>query len=479
MKNDLNVTIKSIKYSRVIIIIVVTIFSIYAAYACYTSSTLYSSYESLYILPLVHGLFSVIFIIICFKGDFYLDIPVLVIYFAFFFRNVITPLAMANGQSISMIGYPTSSGARMAIILLLYETFMVLLTIAILKRKRRIKFTQHITRIRVFHPSNEKFVVMLIIFVSISLLSLLLLPELRSQYYSLFTKDITHLVQNEISYTSGLKRMLGSAGELVIEATRLILCTLIFCKIREKNGSSLSFCVCLIIIGLQLFFMTDSNAYLLILVLTLFLVLSKLFPKYGQKALIGLVAAGIGFVAVLWINRFALDHYGTSISIFLQAYFPGVANCAGILKLFPRTGWEAFSQFFIDMYATVPFRSTLFGYSGGLVDVCTRWNIANGVTGQILPTIAESYYYFGAILSPILSCIITAISIKSFEKAQDEVNPLKYAVLVFVSLYAAASICMYDWYIFCNGITNRVLFMIILAWLSNYSVKDIINRGGL
>ena len=463
--------IVSIKYPKALFAAVVIVFSFITFLVCVNNPNFSYYYTTLYLLPLFHCFISMLFFCFLFKGDFYTDLPVLIIYIALTVRNVLTPFAMVFDGYTSILGIPSNSSAHKAILVMIYETFSVLAIIIIYKKMCHLNSRKN----KVKKRFKSKFIFGSVIFsaILISMVSFVILPELRSQYYSIFTSDITHLAKESYSYSSGIKRMFASASELIIEATRLTVCTIIIVRLRKRGERRLNYTLCLILILFQFLFMTDSNAYIIMLALTLFIVTCRLFPSYSKKTFRRLVIVIFVFGILLYKNRFALDHYGSSMSKFLQAYFPGVANFCGVEQLLPRSIGTSLNQIFIDLYAAVPFRSTLFGYSGGLIDLPTLWNKANGVSGQIMPTVAQSYYYFGSFFSPLLSCIITLISLKAFNKAKHTDNPIMFGALIFLSIYGAISVVMYDFYIFSKGFTNRILFMMLFAYFSDYSIRKI------
>ena len=138
-----------------------------------------------------------------------------------------------------------------------------------------------------------------------------------------------------------------------------------------------------------------------------------------------------------------------------------------------RSFADAIKQLFIDLYAAVPFRSTLFGYSGGLVDLSTLWNGANGVSGQILPNVAQSYYYLGAFFAPLLSVLIIKLNFTCFNKANVTRNPYMYSVLMYMTIYTATTVPMYNFSIFCKALTTRIAFMLLFACFSNERFEKI------
>ena len=131
---------------------------------------------------------------------------------------------------------------------------------------------------------------------------------------------------------------------------------------------------------------------------------------------------------------------------------------------------------YIDFYASVPFRSTLFGYSGDDILTVSLYNMANSSHSQILPTVAESYYYFGIILAPLFSVMLTCISISFEQKAKQQDHYLYYILYTLICFVASLSIVAYDMRIFVTYALNKFLFMWIFIRLSKgvklYIIKD-------
>lgn len=447
---------------RFIYMIVLAVVSLTATIICAVNSySLPASFDNLVYLPLGNTFATLIFVAALVRGNFYLDMPVFVISTLFTMRNAVTPMVMSVTTCASRLGiYPDSGMVNIGITVFLYETVAVYFFLFLIRNKPSNMRKWFVPSWRV--PEGT-FAIVLTSGVLASILCFVLLPELRTQYYTIFTNDITHLIQQTTNYGGGIKRALSTSANMIIEATRLTLSSFLIFKLRAYKECWYTYLACVSVILIQFFFMNDSNAYVIMIAFSLYMLVYKLFPRYGKVTLRYLVLIVITFFVLIYINRFSQDIYGQSASVFLQAYLPGLNNFATIEPLLDRSIWDAFSQIFIDLYGGVPFRSTLLGYQGGLDVLPTLWQKSADLLGQIMPNVAQSYYYFGPFLCPILSIVLCYIGVISFKKANMTLNPCLYTAFIYLCLYTCVSITMYDFYIFFKMFLSRFLFMYIFS----------------
>jgi len=461
---------------RFIYMIVLAAISLAATIVCGVNSySLPASFENLVYLPFGNTFATLLFVAALVRGNFYLDMPIFVLTTLFTVRNAITPMVMSVTTCASRIGiYPDSGMVDLGIALFLYETVAVYFFLFLIRNK-----SLNIKKMFVptWHAPEGTFAIVLTSGVAISVLCFVLLPELRTQYYTIFTNDITHVIQQSVVYSGGIKRALSTSASMIIEATRLTLSSVLIFKLRKYKESWYTYLACVSIILIQFFFMNDSNAYVIMIAFSLYLLVYKLFPKYGKATMSYLVFIVVAFFVLIYINRFSQDIYGQSLSVFLQAYLPGLNNFATIEPLMDRGVGDAVRQFFIDLYGAVPFKSTLLGYQGGMDVLPIIWQKSTNLLGQIMPNIAQSYYYFGPVLCPILSIVLCYIGVISFKKANVTTNPCMYTIFIYLSLYTCVSITMYDFYIFFKMFLTRFLFMYIFSYFCKEQMPlDISNR---
>ncbi len=441
--------------------------SVAATIICLDDNSRPAGYEKLYLLPLSATLCFMFFCFYLIKDKITNNIPNILLIVFTTLRNVITPITMVIDSYESSLGIPNAENVQKAILLVFYETIAIYAFLFLynnIKSGRKIKITTNIGE------SKQIFNLLFYGMVGASILALLLVPQLRSQYYTIFTNDITHIVQEEATYSVGtVLRILATLGEVCLGAVRIVLPTFVIYKIACKGQTAVNLILALCMVLVQCLFMNDSNAYILMVMISQFLLVYKLFPKYKRAIVVGLTVFSILFLVLLYINRFMMDHYATSLSLFLQSYLPGVANTAGIFNVIPE---HNFFQIFEDIFVAIPFKST-FGYSGWAQSINAIWQEANNCMGQIMPTIAGSYYYFGFWLAPILSCFFVYVANRLNKKMKNEGNVMLYAVQVYLMMYSVATPFVYNGCIYFQCILQRVIFMYIVAKFAPFKFSDI------
>lgn len=454
--------------SKWILYIVLEVLSVIIFFDLVGNREILDSYKYIYLLPLSFFVVNTIFWEKITNGSFAKKLPIYIIVFLIFLRNVVTPYIMLEDSFVSSLGIPSYNNATHAIILISYETVIVYLFLYI---KLRVS-VRKILPLSSFKIKQREAMFRLIFWGSIlvSVLALILVKEFRTQYYTIFTSDITHLISQTANYRSGsLMRVLATGGEILISALRLVLPSILMYKLAWKDTLPRLF-MCFFLIFLQCLFMNDSNAYILMLMMSQLFFVYYLFPNYRKFIIGGVVVVSFGFLALLYINRFALDHYGASWSLLLQSYIPSVANTAGVFEL---NSTHNIGQIFVDIFDAIPFKNFIFGDIENVKSISRIWNSENKTSGQIISTIGQSYYYVGNILSPLLTCLIINFSLNIYKKINTTDNALMLAIYIYLGIYAAATPFVYNGLIFIQCLFQRAVFMVIIAYFSNYSMNEL------
>lgn len=454
---------------KYIFFFVISIISIKSIYMC-AVTTQPSGYEKLFLLPLTFTTGFLIFFNVVFssKEDLTDNIPYILVILLGFVRNVITPMYMITDSYVSSLGWVNPQNVEKAIYLVAYETIAIYVYIVLSRYVRMFNFK---IKPNIKH-STGVFNVIFLCMVVVSGLALILIPAFRTQFYTIFTSDITHIVQEEAEYNVGsILRILATLGEVCIGAIRIILPTYFIYKCALNGQNAKNLILSLFCVFAQCIFMTDSNAYILMLMISQVLLVCRLFPKYYKKIFKILVFLTVGFFVVLYRNRFMQDHYANSTSLFLQSYLPSVSNASGIFNIGVS---NKLSQLFVDIFIAIPFKSS-FGYNGGLISTNLLWQKINDCKGQIMPMVAGSYYYFGFWLSPVMSCFCISIANRLNKKLKCEQNVMLYSVYIYFMIYSAATPFVYNSCIYFQCFLQRVIFMIIPALFSTFKFSDIMH----
>ena len=458
---------KSNIMKHLIIAIVVVVFSVYSIAIIIDDSHKPNGYEMLFLLPLS---FLVCYIMLLWqlvlKKKIIDNIPVTLVLLFMLLRNVVTPIYMVKDSYVSSLGIPSAEYINKSIFLITFETVIMSFFLFYFECKEYQNNEKRYMKME----SLTSYRFILYSMIAICIVSFIAIPQFRSQYYTIFTKDITHLVHEETNYNVGsAMRILATLSEVCIGAVRLIVPSSIIYHLSLNGQSKKNLGLSILCVLSQVLFMNDSNAFILMLMVSQFLFLYRLYPKYQKLIVRGVSIFSLGFIILLYLNRFATDHYGKSFSLFLQSYLPSVANASGIYNMERE---HDMLQIFKDIFVAIPFKSTL-GYRGNVMSTNVLWGVCNQAKGQIMPNVAQSYYYFGSIFSPLLSCVCIYISIKINKKLKTENNVIKYAALQYIMVYAAAVPFVYNTCIFMQCFLQRMIFMLIVAVFAPYRLSDI------
>lgn len=453
---------------KVIIYIALLISSFHAINLCLGDTGRPAGYDKLFLLPLSFFISIALFYFSFFREQLIVDnLPCFLMVVLTFLRNVFTPIEMVTDSYVSSLGIANAQAAELSILLVFYETIIIYLCVFI---SQKIRFKQSLLKVSFVKENVHLFNILLGIMIAIAVISIVLVPALRSHYYSIFTSGFTSTIQDDSSYRGGvLTRVLGTGGDMAIAAVRYVLPCYFFYKLAYRGQTMLHLMVSLVIVLLQCFFMTDSNAYILMLMISQVFFIIKLYPKYQKLILIGLASMVLVLAFAMYFNRFALDHYSKSISLWLQSYIPGIANTAGVMNIKPS---HRILQIFDDIWVAIPFKSFL-GYSGNTMSLAQIWIQTNNCRGQIMSTVGQSYYYFGVLFSPIISCFLIQKSRKCQKKTQSIDNALLSAAYIYLMIYSAVTPFVYNFCIYLQAFLQRTVFIFLIAYFAPYRFSEL------
>ena len=443
------------KKVALLVFVLALLSSIVCNYAGITSG----AYKHLYFLPLITGIIILFIGLLPNKIEGKAPIIICLVYCV---RNIVGPFVLSIDDFQTKFNYLSASDIDNAIFLTIYETLAVAVYIFLFAYRNDYKADEETGNLCY---SNPVYFATLICGFLLSAFALVNSVELRNSFFSIFKTNFYEANNDVQSYGSG--HVLFNGGKVLIDSLRFVIPSTLIIVLKNRLGSNRFIVFISIIIAcLQAQFMTDGNAYILMLVVVQLALVYKLHPQYQKDIKQYILIIGIASVFLITTHRFLQEEsaYRSSFSVFIQSYFGGITDVAGIFKV---TREKTMLHMLTDFYSNVPFRSTLFGYSGDDILIVTIYNQENYCHAQILPTIAESYYYFGAILSPLFSIILVSIGIYYERKANNESHYLYYAFYCLISLVACIGSVAYDMRIFLLYALNKFLFMWIFIKLSD------------
>jgi oligosaccharide repeat unit polymerase len=433
-----------------------------------------SYYNMLFILPLGAAIINIVFISV-FK-NIMKNIVITFTIALYFVRNVVTPLVMYFGNYRGSFVYLTNENVFLAIMLMLYETIIIYITLFIYTNRKTINKKSNMAK-EIKKAPYKRMNIFPIIFAAIiclDIIAYILVPEIREYYSSIFDVKGTvmmgmHSNTEDLVVRGTLKRALFTLFNVTFSFMQVFLSVYALEKIRNKYGQRFrSIIMSMPIIFIQFLFMTSENMYTFIVIFVLCLVLCKLYPNRIKTILILIGVLVLSAISAIMISKSSLisssDQLGwESLSMTLQAYFPGVSNMAGVFNI---QNPSKLSTLFYDFYGMIPFRGTLFGLEGEkLVLVYTKSN-GPGASSNIIPCIGQAYHYLGFILAPIIPASFVVASFKTICKLNKTLRIYRYVTILMVLVFTMLTPILYNFAIFGTRYFATILPMYFISAFS-------------
>lgn len=379
------------------------------------------------------------------------NISKLVIVSLFFVRMVILPflyLENINMQLFEGRGSVETHFSK-ACFLMVYEYFVVQLVLYFYEHKRAGK-KWSFKRIASNIDISKGLVAVLAIYV-------LGIAVFFPQYSENF-KTIFQLIDADFGVASlGVEYNVGSLGRILktlfsmsVQLFRILFPALLMKQMYDRNSESKA-CTWVFVFScvLQFMFLTSTFAEAIVSCLVLVLFYIKLYPERRNKTFLFLGVSTLGMLILYFVVRYFVN---TTVGLYskdngamsyaaqiINAYFAGVDNVAAIFNI--PSGHEK-ESFCAGILGAIPFNSTLFGDRGNKLQY--YYNFYNNSYGQIPPTIGTGYYYFGTILSPVITGMFVILSMRYFKKAENMKVSLRYVATIFCSVVFALGTVMYS-----------------------------------
>lgn len=409
----------------------------------------YPTKNLLFILPLGYFLISLFF-----NSSFmYItdNISKFIIVSLFFVRLVILPFLYSGNIEMQLFEGRNSVDMYFskACLLMVYEYFALQLVLYIYEHKksgRKLGLKPITTNVDI----SKTLVIFLTIYV---LVIAFIFPQYSESFKTIFRLvDADFAVGSaRIEYNIGtIGRILKTLFSMAVQLFRILFPAFIMKQFYDRNRESKG-CNFILVLScvLQFMFLTSTFAEAIVSCLALVLFYIKLYPERRNKTFVFLGSSTLGMLLLYFVVRYFVN---TSVGLYskesgamsyaaqiINAYFTGVDNVAAIFNIPPGHESETFRA---GVLGAIPFNSTLFGNRGNKLQY--YYNIYNSSYGQIPPTIGTGYYYFGAILSPIITCIFVVLSMMYYKKAENMEASLRYVAVIFCSITFALGTVMYS-----------------------------------
>lgn len=393
-------------------------------------------YQYIYILPLFYSFINLVF------GHIYTNInhnfPYFLVISVFYIRNSLAPFFLLLGDFINLFPYNDTTNINKAIALMCYEASFIFVFLRI-QQKNNVRLNKTIQ----YTKSSFRLNIILIILFFLDCIIFSYSSTVRSLYTSIFSTDNVQYITSSSLSTGSIDKILYVLFGFTFNITRLLLPISILVYFRKKVGDNfVIFSTAILLCFLQLFFIGEETLYILILEFVIIKTTIQIAPKQKNKIyLLGLISVSLIFATLFYVKANIItsdsSSFGfTAISIMLQAYFPGITNIAGIFNI------QEFNISYLwnDLAYIIPFKSVFFGSLGDNLNAI--YTLENDARFQILPFIAQSYFYLN-FLSPILSCIAIKIAIHYYKKTVN-CSIWSYSINLLITIYFSVAPVFYN-----------------------------------
>lgn len=447
-------------------------------------------YQLLWLLPLSFTLISVFTINIL--KNIQHNIVVAILWGGYFIRFVLTPLALKIGNYRMFFSF-TVFGDKIqnAIFLMTYEIIIVFLFLSIYlrihihnKTSKKMKF-KNLDNIFINEDNYRNMHFVILLLVVFCLCIYIYIPEIMDSYTWIFSDNlkIANIDYNvdEIAIRGTFKRALGSLFVFVFNIVRYLIPVYLlkFLSTRFRK-SHLRYISSLFICMLPFLAINESNIQPFFGLLFNVIMMIKLYPKEKKKIIkTFLILGGSLVISLLLTKLYLLSNWqntsgAESISLTINAYFPGVGNVAAAYNILRKNKWKTL---FYDFFSTIPFRNSLFpSIAVKEIPLNDLFNNYNYTSGNIIPCISGAQYYLGLLIAPILPMLLSYIALRMKEKAESSNDYWYYFCYMFYSIRVAMIPTLYNHISIVVIIMNQFIPMyLITVFLNQYKCGKLVH----
>lgn len=460
-----------------LIVFLITASSILIGILTIFGSNASSQYPYLFILPFAFAFLNILFINI--YSDFTKNYAIMIIIIVHFIRSVLSILILffADYKSVFIARLIPNMYYNMpkTIILLVFELIAIYLGIYLAKRNKKKENPQTLD----INKKLDYFSIVTFILVLIAILLWVSLPQIRVQYFTIFSKNMGSFSIEEQLSGNGFIRIISTLGIVLIETLKLFIPNYIIVILRKKIGQNkLGILLSLPMIFVQFLFITNTIMLSVVFALVSFFLLIRLYPKNKSTVFVILLCGIVLTTYTIFINKLFSSTGIETIQIvllsdFVQAYFPGFQNLSGVLNI---SNGNRITSFMADIFYAVPFKnsiSTIIGYDEFYNYYSTvLFNKSNGIYSQIIPFIGQMYYYFG-IFAPVFSGFIAYKAVRLGYEVNKDSNIWLYVWRVYVLIILSVSTALYNMSIMLTLLVTPGMFYWVLVNLQSKYNKRI------
>lgn len=442
-----------------------------AFYICFDEGAISEGYRYIFILPLVFGVFSLFSRIKMQLGN---NILITFFYFVLFIKYTLVPVVMTISNNYTAGWVVTTSDQRLiGTIIMIYELTTILVTTELYLHKFKIEATPSIKNIQI--NSNSIFIVSLFI----GLIGIIVFPVIREQVNFISIKSVIYSNMNTIQVVFMYFTMFIQVWFFIISVKKT------YVKKLKSKRYNIFFVSLFAILNFAFIWGSNRLTVLRSCIVSLFII-AILFREKYKKILLLMCVVSITIVIYMTGYRLTGSSTGTYLSDFTeldylatqsQLYFAGVDTYAASVganeKFDEIITWRTFTidtvgkmNFIRQLPWVIKYRndSTYFLYDNYIGN--------NSNSGQIIPMAGQAYMYFGILLSPIFSIVVTMLFFKTvnFANKQNDIGMMYSIALLAINL---AMYPMYNYSLILQQLMNVILPLLLITYINKKVTKKI------
>lgn len=429
-------------------------------------TTVKDEYVNLWQLPFITA---ILYCIPIHKTQSYLtDSLSFIIETAIFIRNCLSPLMLRISDYEAIISNNTKSNIDRAIFLICIETLCILIIAYYKTKKKKSKeLLNKKNAVKQVSLQLGNLYALLMMLVGVGcIFCIYMSPQVLSKYTPIWKiSDIRDTVITDPSLFITIFSILFA----VFMAMFVLYLISIACRNRKQGIGSIF--ILIVAIFSSAFFTAENYGYVLISAVVTYLFVCQILEKQNRGLTVSVAAIALFILfTALSIKGFNEDggtkYLAKDISLFLQAYVPGVSNLAGVFNI---SNIDTSVPLFYDFYFMIPFRNTLLGIPGDLRSAI-YFNEANYVNSQIIPCVGQTFLYFGY-FGTLISCLPIAWAYSIANKLRNtEKKTLDY-ILIYACIYCALTPFLYNYTILGSWLFMTLLPAYLFLWVPIYLKK--------
>ena len=383
----------------------------------------------------------------------------IIILLLIYLKFSVTPFLMYLTDYVSIISIDNINLITHSIFLSIYELITIIFLL-IFYSKNNENFQDPKIGSNYFFLNKSGFLIILVFFLFLTISYIFNSTINTYAIKTIFDKDVTKNISNIINLNSlNLLSRVSFTLFNVIYPIFIFLTTITLFHILKKNNKENFFYFILIIfiLSINLIFIntTNSKFQIFIYLTSYIIILFNYFKKFNTYFIpfIFLIVI-LSFYQIYSLKSdiilFRNSNFVEILSQMFQAYIPNITNLAVGLKI-EISLYQKINSIMGDLYSTIPFRNTLFGFNGTGNDFGRYWSSANTgyfLNAQIAPNLSYGVLYLGYLLSPIFSFVMIYFSIYFQKIMMSSKNIFEFSLYCLLSVQLAFSVFMYNYLTF-------------------------------